>query len=128
MELDETISHTMSQAQQRQQSYFSTEIDKLDLREEVLKNGLELRIKELEAAIKEAKKASRLALTLEDELVFQKQVKDLETERNQARKRLFESQDEIDAKRDEIIADIEGQLEVQESWQGVITCAWRIDE
>jgi hypothetical protein len=37
-----------------------------------------------------------------------------ESKRNQARKRLFEAQDEIDAKRDQIIADIEGQLEVQE--------------
>ncbi len=114
------------EAQQRQQSYFSTEIDKLDLRAEVLKNGLELRIKELEAAIKEAKKASRLALTLEDKLVLQKQVKELESERNQARKRLFEAQDEIDAKRDEIIVDIEGQLEVQESRMELMRCAWSI--
>ncbi len=60
------------EAQQRQQSYFSTEIDKLDLWAEDLKNGLELRIKELEVLIKETKKASMLAITLEDKLMFQK--------------------------------------------------------
>ena len=114
------------EAQQRQQSYFSTEIDKLDLWAEDLKNGLELRIKELEAAIKEAKKASKLAITLEDKLLLQKQVKDLESERNQARKRLFDAQDEIDVKRDEIIAEIEGQLAVQEGYMKVVRCEWHL--
>jgi adenine-specific DNA-methyltransferase len=114
------------EAQQRQQSYFSTEIDKLDLWAEDLKNGLELRIKELEAAIKEAKKASKLAITLEDKLVLQKQVKELETDRNQARKRMFEAQDEIDAKRDEIIAEIEAELHVNENLQRILFCTWNI--
>lgn len=114
------------EAQKRQQSYFSTEIDKLDLWAEDLKNGLELRIKELEAAIKEAKKVSKLAITLEDKLVLQKQVKELESERNQVRKQWFDAQDEIDAKRDEIIAEIEAELQVNENIQKLLLCTWNI--
>ncbi len=102
---------TQEEAQQHQQSYFGTEIDKLDLWAEDLKNGLELRIKELEVSIKETKKVSTLAITLEDKLALQKQVKELETERNQARKRLYDAQDEIDAKRDEMIEEIEVELD-----------------
>lgn len=82
------------EARQRQRSYFSTEIDKLDLWAEDLKNGLELRIKEMES------------------------------ERNQARKRLFDAQDEIDAKRNSIIAGIEGQLAVEESLGSIVRLYW----
>jgi hypothetical protein len=114
------------EAQQRQNSYFSTEIDKLDLWAEDLKNGLELRIKELGSAIKEAKRASTLAMKLEDKLGFQKQVKELEAERNQARRRLFDAQDEIDEKRDGIISGIEEELKVGETRQVVLLLRWEL--
>jgi len=115
------------EAQQRQQSYFSTEIDKLDLSAEDLKNGLELRIKELEVSIKETKKASTMAITLEDKLDLQKKVKDLDAERNQARKRLFDAQDEIDAKRDEIINEIERQLSTSLDSKNRMTIHWKLE-
>lgn len=114
------------EAQARQQAHFSTEIDKLDLWAEDLKNGLELRIKELEVAIKEAKRNSTLALSLEEKLELQKRVKELETERNQARRRLFDAQDEIDAKRDEIIKGIETELESMVSNQSLLFIRWRL--
>ncbi len=117
---------TQEESQQRQQSYFSTEIDKLDLWAEDLKNGLELRIKELEVSIKETKKASTLAITLEDKLALQKQVKDLESERNQARRRLFDAQDEIDSKRDEIIRGIEEELKILESQDSLMKVRWHL--
>ena len=112
------------EAEQRQQSHFSAEIDKLDLWAEDLKNGLELRIKELEVAIKEAKRSSTLAMKLEEKLGFQKQVKELEAERNQARRRLFDAQDEIDLKRDEIISGIEKQLRVNTTNTAILMIRW----
>ena len=117
---------TQEEAQQRQQSYFSTEIDKLDLWAEDLKNGLEFRIKELEVSIKEAKKASTLAIMLEDKLALQKNVKELEAERNQARRRLFDAQDEIDAKRDGIIGGIEEKLRARESSLDLLKFRWKL--
>ncbi len=114
------------EAQTRQQAYFSVEIDKLDLWAEDLKNGLELRIKELEAAIKETRKASTLAISLEDKLVLQKKVKELESERNQARRRLFDAQDEIDAKRDAIISGIEEELKISSTNSLLFAIRWSI--
>jgi adenine-specific DNA-methyltransferase len=113
-------------ATQRQQVHFSEEIDKLDLWAEDLKNGLELRIKELEVGIKEAKRLSRLELKLEDKLAFQKQVKELETERNQARRRLFDAQDEVDMKRDVIIRGIEEELRVSENSKQLLVIRWEL--
>ena len=114
------------EAQLRKQSYFATEIDKLDLWAEDLKNGLELRIKELEADIKETKKFSLMALHLEQKLEFQKKVKKLEVERNQARRRLFDSQDEIDVKRDKIISELEAQISIRESCNSIMIVAWHL--
>ncbi|MEW6548883.1 MAG: ASCH domain-containing protein [Spirochaetota bacterium] len=48
------------EARQRQQTLISAEIEKLDYWIDDLKNWLELRIKELEVAIKETKEASTL--------------------------------------------------------------------
>jgi len=48
------------EAMQRQQTLISAEIEKLDYWIDDLKNWLELRIKELEVAIKETKEASTL--------------------------------------------------------------------
>jgi len=72
------------------------------------------------------KKASTLAITLEDKLALQKRVKELEAERNQARKRLFDAQDEIDVKRDEIISGIEEELKVNETRQVVLLIRWKL--
>jgi len=67
-----------------------------------------------------------LAITLEDKLALQKRVKELEAERNQARKRLFDAQDEIDVKRDEIISGIEEELKVNETRQVVLLIRWKL--
>ena len=115
-----------AEAQQRQQTYFSAEIDKLDLWAEDLKNGLELRIKELETSIKETKKASTMSISLEDKLTLQKQVKDLESVRNQARRRLFDAQDEIDAKRDGIISKIEEEISSKDQLQLILSFKWQL--
>jgi ERCC4-related helicase len=119
-------SRAQEEAEQRQQSHFSEEIDKLDLWAEDLKNGLELRIKELEVAIKEAKRSSTLAMKLEEKLGFQKQVKELEGERNQARRRLFDAQDEIDAKRDLIISSLEEQIKATSFRNSLFVTRWNL--
>jgi hypothetical protein len=51
------------------------------------------------------------ALTLEDKLAGQKQVKALEAQRNTKRRALFDAQDDIDAQRERLIAEMEGKLQ-----------------
>jgi adenine-specific DNA-methyltransferase len=114
------------QSQERNQKYFTTEIDKLDGWADDLKSGLELRIKELEQQIKETKKASALSVSLEEKVAHQRTVKDLESERNQQRRRLFDAQDEIDAKRDEIIGEIEGRIRTLEDVRGLFRLRWKL--
>ena len=63
-------------------SSFEAEAEKLDGWAEDLKLGLEREIKELDRQIKEARKAARVAVSLEEKLAAQKRMKSLESERN----------------------------------------------
>jgi adenine-specific DNA-methyltransferase len=57
------------------------------------RSGLERDIKEIDRLIKEARPAATTALTLEEKLAGQKQIKALEAQRNQKRRSLFDAQD-----------------------------------
>jgi len=99
---------------ERNAHFFEAEADKLDGWADDLKVGLEREIKELDRQIKEVRRAAITALTLDEKLAGQKQIKAIETQRNQKRRTLFDAQDQVDSQRDELIEKIESKL-IQES-------------
>jgi adenine-specific DNA-methyltransferase len=111
---------------ERNTRFFEAEADKLDGWADDLKVGLEREIKEIDRQIKDARRAATTALTLEDKLAGQKQIKSLEALRNQKRRSLFDAQDEIDKRRAELIAQIEGKLEQKVELVPLFTIRWRI--
>ncbi len=56
----------------------------------------------------------------------QKQIKALEGQRNSKRKSLFEAQDEIDVRRERLIAEIEGKLAQKATSEMVLSLRWRL--
>ena len=91
-----------------------------------MKLGLEREIKELDRQIKEACRAATLALTLEEKLAGQKQIKALEAQRSQKRRTLFDAQDEVDKQREELIANNEGKLTQRSALQTLFTLRWKL--
>ena len=71
---------------ERNARFFEAEADKLDGWADDLKLGLEREIKEIDRQIKEARRAATTALTLEEKLAGQKQIKAPEAQRNQKRR------------------------------------------
>lgn len=110
----------------RNARFFETEADKLDGWADDLKIGLEREIKELDRQIKEARRAATVALTLEEKLAGQKQIKALEAQRNQKRRSLFDAQDEVDRQREELIARIEGKLQQQTEIVQLFEIRWNL--
>ncbi len=110
----------------RNADFFEQEAQKLDGWADDLKVGLEREIKELDRQIKEAKRAATTAQGLEAKLAAQKEVRKLEGERNGRRRSLFDAQDEIDAKREALIADIEGKLQQNVSERELFSIRWRL--
>lgn len=80
---------------------------------EDLKVGLAREIREIDKLIREAKKATTMAMSLEDKLAGQKSVKELENRRASRRRALFEEQDRIDAERDKLIKATEKRLRLE---------------
>jgi ERCC4-related helicase len=119
-----TIQKTISQ---RNAVFFEAEAEKLDGWADDLKVGLEREIKELDRQIKEARRAATTALTLEEKLAGQKQVKALESQRNTKRRALFDAQDDIDRRREELIAEIEGKLQQRVTQQKLFSIKWRLE-
>jgi len=111
---------------ERNAHFFEAEAEKLDGWAEDLKLGLEREIKEFDRQIKEARRAATVALTLEDKLAGQKQIKALESQRNEKRRSLFEAQDQVDRQREELIGKIEGKLKQAVVVTKLFALRWRL--
>jgi adenine-specific DNA-methyltransferase len=113
-------------AARRRAALLAEEERKLDAWAEDLKTGLERELKEIDREIGEARRDAAAALTLEQKLEAQKAVRALEQKRNAKRRTLFEAQDEIDARRGEMISGIEAQLAARVNREAIMVLRWRI--
>jgi adenine-specific DNA-methyltransferase len=119
----ETIQRGISERNAR---LFEAEIDKLEGWADDLKLGLEREIKELDRQIRDARRAATTALTLEEKLAGQKQIKALEAQRNHRRRSLFDAQDQVDRQREEMIVNIEGKLQQKTGRQELLFLRWKL--
>lgn len=110
----------------RNTRWLDQEVTKLDRWSEDLKLGLEQEIKDLDKEIRDTKRASSSAASLADKLVHQRTIKTLQTTRNQKRKDLFVAQDEVEIRRDGLIADIEVRMAQGQQRTEVFKIRWRL--
>ena len=122
-ERQSAIRHTISDRNAR---FFENEAAKLESWADDLKLGLEREIKEMDRQIKEARRAATAALSLDEKLAAQKQIRALESQRNTKRKSLFEAQDQVDAQRDRLIAGIEGKLAQKSTSLQLFSIRWTL--
>lgn len=111
---------------QRNLGYFEQEVQKLDAWADDLKLGIEQEIKEIDRQIKEVRRTAASAPTLEEKLSWQKKQRELESTRTKLRRELFYKQDEIEAQRNEIISQLEGQLKQQVNEQPLFCIQWEL--
>jgi adenine-specific DNA-methyltransferase len=124
--IDEKERNSLKAVSLRNAEYFENEADKLDGWAEDLKLGLEREIKDIDKQIKETRRLSVAALSLEEKLKYQKEIRNLESTRNIKRKSLFEAQDDIDRRRGELIAEIERKLEIEYKRETLFEIEWRV--
>ncbi|MEZ5323635.1 MAG: SNF2-related protein [Verrucomicrobiales bacterium] len=137
-DISEPAPHTLDEITRREQArisrdisernaqFFEAEATKLDNWADDLKVGLEREIKDIDRQIKEARRAASAALTLEEKLTGQKQIKALESHRKERRRSLFDAQDEIDNNRERLIEKIEGKLKSESSEEVLFTIRWNL--
>jgi adenine-specific DNA-methyltransferase len=111
---------------ERNQRYFEQEIDKLDPWADDLKEGLERDIKELNAEIAQVDKQAKLAPDLQGKLALQTKKKELEATRKRKQCELFENQDEIEARKERLLAEVEARLKQEVEKAELFTIAWEV--
>lgn len=116
----------LADSQNRNETFFDAESDKLDRWADDLKENLERELKNIELEIREAKKAKRLAADLQSKIVAQKRVNELEQQRNHKKRTLFSAQDEIEQRKDSLIAEVEARLQQQTARELLFTIRWEL--
>lgn len=116
--LDETM--------KRNAEFFDQEYEKLDNWADDMKLSLEKEIKDIDAEIKLRKAEARKLQDLQKKVKEQRLIKDLEKKRVEKRKHLFEAQDQIDGKKDNLLSEIEARLNQKVNEEVIFTLRWNI--
>jgi len=106
--------------------WFDAEVNKLYRWSEDVKQSLETEIKDLDKEIRERRRSSALAQSLQDKLNIQKDIRDLERRRTDKRRDLFNAQDSIDAQREDLIGKVEKKLKQTSSVHTLFTIRWTL--
>ncbi len=115
-----------NQISARNSSFFDSELEKLDKWADDMKIALELDLRKLDIDIKVAKTNSKKILILDEKLKYLKEIKDMEKKRNEMRRRLFDSQDELEKRKEDLIEKIELQLNQTSQINPLFTVRWKV--
>ena len=105
---------------------FESEMQKLEGWAGDLKESLEHELKEIDRDIKDARREAQLAASLELKLDQHRRLKDLEKRRADKRRGLFEAQDAIDARKEQLLDQIQARLQQLTSTSEVFRIRWRL--
>jgi ERCC4-related helicase len=110
----------------RNLQYFEDEVEKLEAWSDDLKVVLEQDIKETDREIREVRRTAKIAPDLNEKLHWQKRLKDLEKLRNRKRRDLFDKQDEVDDRREELISGLEEKMNQKIEECHLFTITWEV--
>lgn len=111
---------------ERNNTFFEEEMEKLDNWAEDVKAGLEKELRDLDAEIKLRKSESKKTAQLSEKVRLQRAVKELEKKRSEKRLNLYHAQDEVDEKKETLLAKVEAMLAQKIEQTKLITFHWRI--
>ncbi len=123
---DQLVTERLKSLDARNLHYLDEEQLKLDRWAEDLKLGLEQQIRDADKHIRDAKRASSMAATLEEKLAAHKEIKALESARNKKRRELFDMQDKIEAQREELIERIQSQMKQTHHLEPLFAFEWTL--
>lgn len=124
--IEERVRERLALVEERNGRFFGEEVTKLDRWSDDLKLGLERELKELDREIKETRRSAKGATSLQEKLAAQKALKKAEARRTQKRRELYDAQDSIDARRDELIENIERQLQQKCEIKKLFSVRWSL--
>ena len=111
---------------ERNNNFFEEEMEKLDNWSEDVKAGLEKELRDIDAEIKLRKSESKKTSRLDEKVRLQRLIKDLEKRRSEKRLNLYQAQDEVDEKKESLLAKVEAMLAQKIEQTKLVTFHWNI--
>jgi ERCC4-related helicase len=117
----------LNDSQERNARFFDDEMDRLDKWAADLKASLETQLRDIDMEIKIKKGEAKKITKLEEKLKAQKEIKKLEKKRNEMRLNLFQTQDDVDKQKDDLISNTEAKLKQRTSYESLFLVKWRLE-
>jgi superfamily II DNA or RNA helicase len=110
----------------RNGNWFEAEMEKLDGWAEDRRASFKSELNELEAELKEGKRAARLAGTLPEKLERQRLVRSVETKRDDADRAFEQAKREIDRQKDALLDEISRRMQQQTTEERLFSFRWQL--
>lgn len=116
----------LSKALDENNEYFKRERLKLETWAEDMLLAAEQELEDVRVKIKQAKRESRLAETIEEQKQAEQNVQKLNRLQRRKRQELFDTEDQIEDRRDEMIQALENQMHQESTTQRLFKIRWQI--
>jgi hypothetical protein len=125
-EADRHANATISRSLEENNRHFQEAREKLEKWADDMVLAAEKELKDTKERIKALNRQARLAATTEEQHAVQKQIQELEKQKRRQRQRIFDVEDEIIAKRDELIEKLEKRMRQRTSVEPLFTIRWSV--
>jgi ERCC4-related helicase len=110
----------------RNTRFLDDEMEKLDHWAEDIKRSLEIELRNIDVEIKTLKAEARKIVKLEEKVALQREIKEKEKKRNSLRLTLFQQQDEVDARKEALIDNVQARLLQGTKLTELFTIRWTL--
>ncbi len=117
---------TISGVLEANQRLFNEERDKLERWADDKLLAAEEALKNTKARINQLKRDARKAATLQEQDAIQRELSELERKQRRQRQEIFAVEDEIIARRDELIASLQQRLQEKTSSETLFSVRWQV--
>ena len=126
---DESQRHaraTVSRSLEENNKYFNEARERLEKWAEDMVIASEKELKDTKQQINAINRQSRLAATVEEQHALQEKIRDLEKKKRSQRQRIFDMEDEIAQKRDDLINSLEKRMIQKTHQEPLFTIQWAV--
>lgn len=117
---------TISRSLETNNRHFQEARERLEKWADDMVLAAEKELKDTKERIKALSRQARLATTTEEQYALQKQIQELEKQKRRQRQRIFDVEDQIMAKRDQLIDNLEKRMQQRTSVEPLFTIRWSV--
>lgn len=124
--METSINSAINEASQSSNTFFEIEREKLEKWADDKVMSAEQELTDTKLKLKSLKRESRTVKSAEELQKIQKEIKELERKQRKQRQKIFDVEDEIMGKRDELIDKLEAEMKQKVNKSQILTVKWNV--